>query len=823
MMLLLGIIFFVGIILTLYGLSLSPTKSSAAPKPKKQTTDILESKEQEIASKVEKIAKLQEQIQALQGEIESTSKERERIDSELSVAKRRESELQNELTRREEWVNKNNEDYQKIRDKQVDAEKQLIGKEKELQEEFTKNVNLTRELREARERIESLEKDTKEKSDSIEALKHQVERYIKEAKMHADTAYELKKKQETSEWVPKPEFAKLNEEFSQVEKELEEKEERIERLTQEIVKLTGHLKQIEIEGIIPVKRVDGAAPAEGVADVEQKEDAAAGVAEEGQAQTPVEESPAQEATPVEPVPQETAAAETAPAETAPTETSTETTSEETPPEETAQPSEAVEEGAQEEEVVAEKAEGKGKEKHIPTPSIPLEKIRNIGIMAHIDAGKTTLSERILFYTGKTHKIGEVHDGGAQMDWMKQEQERGITITAAATTCAWKDCRLNLIDTPGHVDFTVEVERSLRVLDGAVAVFCGVGGVEPQSETVWRQSDKYGVPKLVFVNKLDRVGADFFAVYKDIENKLEANIIPVVIPLGSEDTFRGVIDLIEMKAYVYNMEDQGRTFSVEDIPADHIEKAKEFRHIMLEKAASFDEALTKKFLESEDSITQQEIIDVIRKGTVSNEMVPVLCGSAFKNKGVQKLLDAVTLFLPSPKDLPPVKAHEPGNEENVIYRQHDPKEPLTALAFKIQSDPHMGKLAFVRVYSGVLETGTYILNVTKNKKERVGRIVRMHANQKENIEYAFSGDIVAVIGLGNTITGDTLCMEDTPVLLESIKFPEPVVSLSITPKSRADQDKLGKALARLTDEDPTFVVTTDEETKETLLTDRKSVV
>ncbi|MDD5166657.1 MAG: elongation factor G, partial [Candidatus Omnitrophica bacterium] len=438
-------------------------------------------------------------------------------------------------------------------------------------------------------------------------------------------------------------------------------------------------------------------------------------------------------------------------------------------------------------------------------------------MAHIDAGKTTISERILFYTGKSHKIGEVHEGKAQMDWMKQEQERGITITAAATTCYWKEHRINLIDTPGHVDFTVEVERSLRVLDGAVAVFCAVGGVESQSETVWRQSDKYNVPKIAFVNKMDRTGADFFAVLKSIEEELEGNAVALEIPLGSEDNFRGVIDLIEMKAYIYEEDSQGKEFHTEDIPQDYQEIAAKYRHMMIEKSVALDDALTKKFLESESSVTNEELTGVIRRGTIANKIVPLFCGASLKNKGIQKLLDAIVLYLPSPADLSVVNGHDPEDKEKVIQRRHDSNESFSALAFKVQSDPHMGKLVYVRIYSGILQTGSYILNVTKDKKERVGRVVRMHANQRENIEFAFAGDIVAVIGLDKTTTGDTLSDPDNPLLLESIEFPIPVVSLSISPKTRSDQDKLGRALGRLAEEDPTFMINSDEETKETILT------
>ncbi|UCD15070.1 MAG: elongation factor G [Candidatus Omnitrophota bacterium] len=448
--------------------------------------------------------------------------------------------------------------------------------------------------------------------------------------------------------------------------------------------------------------------------------------------------------------------------------------------------------------------------------ISLEKVRNIGIMAHIDAGKTTVTERILFYTGRSHKIGEVHDGAAQMDWMKQEQERGITITSAATTCFWKDHRINIIDTPGHVDFTVEVERSLRVLDGAVAVFCAVGGVEPQSETVWRQSDKYSVPKLAFINKMDRVGADFFGVVKNIEADLGANAIALQIPIGAEDNFRGIIDLMEMKAYIYDDESFGKNFHVEEIPTDYIEVAKKYHHIMVEKAVELEDCLMERYLEDEDTITKEELIAVIRKGTIANKIVPVLCGSAFKNKGVQKLLDAVTFYLPSPLDIASVEGFEPSTPDKVIKRKPADEEPFSALAFKVQSDPHMGKLVYFRVYSGVLQAGTYVLNSTKEKRQRVGRILQMHANERESRQDIFAGDIAAAVGLDRTVTGDTLCTEDAPIVLEAIEFPAPVMSISIKPQSRPDQDKLGKGLSKLSEEDPTFTVQTDKETEETIL-------
>jgi len=448
--------------------------------------------------------------------------------------------------------------------------------------------------------------------------------------------------------------------------------------------------------------------------------------------------------------------------------------------------------------------------------VNLDKVRNIGIMAHIDAGKTTLTERVLYYTGRSHKIGEVHDGEAQMDWMKQEQERGITITSAATTCFWNDNRINIIDTPGHVDFTVEVERSLRVLDGAVAIFCAVGGVEPQSEAVWRQSDKYKVPKLAFINKMDRMGADFFAVLKNIEEDLQVNAIPLQIPIGAEEKFTGIIDLLNMKAIIYDDESFGKNFHEEEIPSDYLEVAKKYHHIMIEKAVELEDSLMEKYLESEDKITQQELEKVIRKGTIANKIIPVLCGSAFKNKGVQKLLDAITLYLPSPADLPPVEGVDPKDTEKVITRKPDDSEPFSALAFKVQTDPHMGKLVYFRAYSGTLKAGSYVLNSTKDRKERVGRILQMHANKRESLEEIFAGDIAAAIGFDHTTTGDTLCDLGNTVTLEAIEFPAPVMSISIVPKSRSDQDKLSKGLIKLSEEDPTFTVHTDEETNETIL-------
>jgi len=446
-----------------------------------------------------------------------------------------------------------------------------------------------------------------------------------------------------------------------------------------------------------------------------------------------------------------------------------------------------------------------------TVGFGLENTRNIGIIAHIDAGKTTVTERILFYTKKIYKIGEVHEGAATMDWMEQEQERGITITAAATTCFWKDYRINLIDTPGHVDFTVEVERSLRVLDGAVVVFDGVAGVEPQSETVWRQADRYGVPRFCFVNKLDRTGADFWHVVDMIKDRLGVNAVPLQVPIGAEDQFRGVIDLINMRAITYG-NDLGDQINVGDIPDEHMPLATEWRDKMIESLADQDDEIAHKYLEGE-AIDADHLRRVLRKATLAYKIVPVLTGSALKNKGVQPMLDAVIDLLPSPLDVPPVSGTDPRNGEE-IQRTRDPAEPFAALAFKIAADPFVGKLAFFRVYSGTLKTGSYVYNSTKGNRERVGRILQMHANHREEIDSVSAGDIAAAVGLKNTTTGDTLCVEDKPIVLESISFPEPVIELAVEPKTKADQDKMSIALQRLAEEDPTFRVSTDQESSQT---------
>ncbi len=443
----------------------------------------------------------------------------------------------------------------------------------------------------------------------------------------------------------------------------------------------------------------------------------------------------------------------------------------------------------------------------------LENTRNIGIMAHIDAGKTTTTERILFYTGINHKIGETHEGSATMDWMEQEQERGITITSAATTAYWSGHRINIIDTPGHVDFTVEVERSLRVLDGSVTVFCAKGGVEPQSETVWRQADKYKVPRMAYVNKMDIMGADFYRVVDMMHDRLKCNAVPIQLPIGAEDTFKGIIDLVEMKAYVY-YDDLGKDIRVEEIPADLADKAAEYRASLLECVAEQDDELMEKYFADEE-LTIDEIKKCIRMATLANKMVPVVCGTSYKNKGVQKLLDAVVDYMPSPIDVPHIKGVNPDTGEE-CERPSSDAEPFAALAFKIATDPFVGKLCFFRVYSGSVDAGSTVLNATKDNKERIGRILQMHSNHRKDIETVYAGDIAAAVGLKNTTTGDTLCNEKNPVILESMEFPEPVINLAIEPKTKAGQEKMGLALSKLAEEDPTFRTWTDEETGQTII-------
>jgi elongation factor G len=737
---------------------------------------IIRGKDKAASTPEDEITKLNRQLNSLRKELDKQITEYTALKKEADRAQRNELELQGEILKQKEWTSTDKDRSERLESQSAELKNEFIKKEEELKEEFSKNILLGKEIEELKNKIKEFEEDKKAKLNDIMALKAHMDKYEEEIKKHLKSIADYKTKEEKSEFIAKDIYNKLKEDYDRLLKEYNEEYNKLEK---ELEVKERNIQQLLLEGVA------------------RKQEAML------QPQPPQEKP----AIPSEPTP--------APTEEKPKESPVQPPAEakeEAPP--AAEPAVTAEPPQEEPPAAAEEEAAAPKE--IPKPKFNLEKLRNIGIMAHIDAGKTTLSERILFYTGKSHKIGEVHDGSATMDWMVQEQERGITITAAATTCFWHEHRINIIDTPGHVDFTVEVERSLRVLDGAIVVFCAVAGVQAQSETVWRQSEKYNVPKLAFVNKMDRTGADFFAVVKSIEEEFSANPIPIQIPMGAEQDFKGIIDLLDMKAYMYDEETYGEEVQVLDIPDEYKQAAQEHRHIMVEKISSCNDALMEKYLKSADSITKDELVVVLRAATIANRAVPVLCGTALKNKGVQQLLDAVTMFLPSPSDLPPVKGTSPDSPDTAIERKLTNEETFSALAFKIQTDPHMGKLIYVRVYSGFLGAGSYVLNSTKNKKERISRIFQMHANQRENIDAIFAGDIAAVIGLNYTKTGDTLCDVDNPVILEAMRFPVPVVSVSIKPQSRADQDKLGRSLAKLLDEDPTFTTETNQETGETIL-------
>jgi len=744
-------------------------------KEEKENTEKLKSKIEHLKSIIKsKEADLENQKSV----IENIKREKEKLTEQIEL-------LHKELSRRKEWLEHQIEEVERIKDENAQVREQLAKKDKELEKEFSKNVRLNKDLREAEGKMFALEKESEEKDNQIAQLKKQIEEYSVKLKEAAQRANELTNKLEKSSWVAKDEYVSLKEDYVLLEKELEAKKKQLFLKDEELRKLKDtirHLKNIsgedreirEVKGLEPQKEV----LKESLQEAAEKEDVSSQevLSAEGKDDDNAEKTPSQQFT-----------------------------------EEVVEESKPKEKDKKEEPVKIDK----DRIEEIKA-SFDLSAIRNIGIVAHIDAGKTTLTERILFYTGKSHKIGEVHEGKAQMDWMKQEQERGITITSAATTCFWLDKRINIVDTPGHVDFTAEVERCLRVLDGVVVVFCAVAGVEAQSETVWRQADKYGIPKIAFINKMDRMGADYFKVLKDMEDKLVASAVPVVIPLDKESEFKGIVDLINMKAYLYKDESTGRDFSEEDIPDDFQEEAKKYRRVMIEKISSVEHTIMEKFLKDENSLSEEELREALRKATIANKLVPVLCGSALKNKGIQKLLDAVVLYLPSPLDLPPSKGSDVTQQDSTIEVKPSLEEPFSALAFKIQADRHVGKLVYIRVYSGYLEAGSYILNVNKNKKERVGRIVAMHANLRENKSFICAGDIAALIGLSSTTTGDTLTHPSRPLLLEEIKFPSPVMSISIKPHTRGDQDRLGKAIAKLSEEDPTFVAETDEDTGEIIL-------
>ena len=784
-----------------------------------------------LQQKIDKLEKTvifhKSQVKEKEEEIAFIRRENSSLEDKIKDSQKTAEEHLSRLGQHKDWVSRQEEEVDKYKTRISQLEEKTDAKEKQLQDEFSKNVQLTRQVRESGQEIEELKAEYQKQSQEVLALKERLENIRIRASNNAQLIAKYQKTQEESQWVAQEEYDSLKEEYEEGQRlvelwktHFETQEKEIDKLKEENRQLAHQLKQIG-------EKYDGRVVEEDLSRIQtEAEPAASEDQEAGKEETTVQNQPDQEqsaevkeeqtaqpeeeavkaaASEAESVPETEPAAET---ETAP----------ETGPDSGPAPEQEAETGVS-------GSEGKGPEPEQKKtesgpdelePEIELARIRNIGIMAHIDAGKTTTTERILYYTGKSHKIGEVHDGKAQMDWMKQEQERGITITSAATTCFWNKTRINIIDTPGHVDFTVEVERSLRILDGSVAVFCAVGGVQPQSETVWRQSEKYNVPKIAFVNKMDRVGADFFAVLEDMEKTLQAPALALQIPIGAEDKFQGIVDLIERKAYLYDDQTQGKDFRTEAIPEELKEKAEDFRHKMVEKAVSCDENLMEKYLQDQNSITEDELVKVIRSGTISGKLVPVLCGSAFKNKGVQKMLDAIVAYLPSPLDMPEVEGNEPDDPEQKLSRKADLNAPFSALAFKVQADPHMGKLVYARVYSGSLQAGSYVLNSTKDKKERVGRILQMHANQREARKAVFPGDIIALVGLSNTITGDTLCDPDKPIVLEAMEFPEPVISISIQPASRSDQDKLAKGLQKLAEEDPTFTVRADEETNEIIL-------
>ncbi len=795
------------IVLVVYSLNSEDAKDARKKTKEKVQVRAIEKRIVDLTDKSQSLRKKVFDYKAELAALEKIKVRSSVMKKELENLKKKEAELREKDKQSKKWLTYQQKLLKKEKGPERELRKSLLDKEKQLEQEFTKNVNLKRDVSDAHREVKLLEGNIKSLKDERGALEKKIksadERMVKvvgDLRAQKEEVAKLRKREKESGWVSKEEYNSLVEEKEELKQHLEISKKEVELRSKEIeakdkerMRLAHQLKEQGIEPIVEVS----------IKQEKAKEE---------------EEKKTAEVLPSE-VKEEVLAAEVTKPQEVVEEKKEEKPKEEVKAEESKE--KVKEKPKKRPEQSPERSEGEvppkaGKEEPPLVRKNDLAKLRNIGIMAHIDAGKTTLTERILFYTGRSHKIGEVHDGAAQMDWMKQEQERGITITSAATTCIWGDYRVSIIDTPGHVDFTAEVERSLRVLDGAVAVFCAVGGVEPQSETVWRQSDKYEVPKIVFVNKMDRMGADFFAVLGSIEKELGANALALQIPIGAEENFKGVIDLITMKAYVYEDDTLGNDFKVEEIPQEYKDTCDKYRHTLLEKAAAEDSLLTEKYLKDEKSITEEELKKAIRKGAIARKIVPVLCGSAFKNKGVQSLLDAVTLYLPSPLDIPPIQGHDASDSENKLQRKPSDQEPFSALAFKIQADQHIGKLVYIRVYSGYLKAGTYIYNATKEKKERVGRIVQMHANQRENLDAVFTGDIAAVVGLSSTLTGDTLTNPESPIILESIEFSEPVISISIRPDSRSEQDKLSKGLAKLSEEDPTFKAHIDEETSETIL-------
>ena len=765
-----------------------PKDSSGAKKWRWRKKVIQSSAEQKVVSQEQKIGFYEQEVYLLKTKLEKSGAEHEKLKEKLEVVKKSEALVKKELQDYKELIKKDTGKFKRQNEENFKFKKELLAKDKEIEKEFHEKVTLTNEARDLNKIIKSLENEIRKKDKETLDISKRIDQYEKKTQSQLGKIADLQKKQDVSEFVSKADYKRLEDECKRLEEKLEEKKKAIRKhLVEKLTHWSKPSKEKVQEATEIKKKLEGEPKKEVLKEEPKKEvepvvkDKPVEADAKVEVEKPKEEPPTLEQQPLE------------------------EKSKEEPKEETFKKKETT------------RPVSKKDVKYTAPTRAGADKIRNIGIMAHIDAGKTTLTERILYYTGRSHKMGEVHDGKAQMDWMKQEQERGITITSAATTCFWKDNRINIIDTPGHVDFTVEVERSLRVLDGAVAVFCAVAGVQAQTENVWRQSEKYKVPKLAFINKMDRVGADFFAVIKNIAEDLEANPVAIQIPVGCEDKFKGIIDLIQMKACYFDEESQGKELKIEEIPDAYKEDAKKYHHIMVEKAASCDDQLMEKYVKDGSSVTTEELIPAIRKGVIAGKIIPVLCGTALKNKGVQQLLDAVNLYLPSLSDVPMVKGHLLDEPEKEIERRPSSEEPFAALAFKVQSDPHMGKLVYFRVYSGYLQVGSTVLNVTKDKSERISKIYQMHANKREAIDEIFAGDIAAGVGFERTVTGDTICDPDNPIVLEAMEFPNPVISLSIKPESHADQDKLARGLAKISEEDPTFTTRFDEETKEALLT------
>jgi len=790
------------------------------------------------------VSSLKETKKTLISKLDQSKKGLSDLKEKLKLSEEKQKELQRELDKYKEWLKTEKERQNKLISSRPEIEAKLTEKEKALGNEFSQKVKLQKELADISEKFLLMEKENKDKNGVIRVLKEQLDKLNKEMSGYKNTISVFKKEKEASSFVSVKEYRTLEDKFESLKDDYD-------KLKRKYLSKKKHLESLivgvatgsDIKKAIEEAKQDSLSDPvlieEEVKEKEENQPEQAGDRGKTEGDTEEEVNPVRNKTPKasvmptaeisngvkEEITEETKEDEKEklkPKDKDLSEPLLGETKEENIPE---KPDKGLLSEESKESLKGNKPARRGRASSAKdskfslldkVKDIDLSTLRNIGFIAHIDAGKTTVTERVLFYTGESHKMGEVHDGKAQMDWMKQEQERGITITSAATTCHWKERRINIIDTPGHVDFTVEVERSLRVLDGAVAVFCAVSGVQAQSETVWRQSEKYNVPKIAFINKMDRVGADFYSVFKNIEESLGASLAPLQIPLGEAENFKGVIDLLEMKALIYK-DSLGKEIDVVDIPEDMKKKAEEFLGILKERASGCDQSLTEKYLNSPGEITKKEIISALRKGTVSNKVVPVLCGSALKNKGVQQLLDAIVLFLPSPLDKEDIEAEDTDNPEKKVTVSPGIKSSFTALAFKVQTDEHMGKLVYIRAYSGALATGSYVFNSTKGKKERVSKIFHMHANKREAQDVLASGDIAAITGLSRTVTGDTLCDLESPVILEPIKFPNPVVSLSIKPESRKDQDKLSKALAKLAEEDPTFSISINKETKEVLLT------